>query len=123
MTTIQVLAQTQVIRATPVAQTIIVNPLTGVAIVVNPSTPAISVINAGPQGPVGASGSGGSAGFNHTQGSAGTVWTINHNLGFKPSVQTFNTGGLEVIGEVQHTTNNQTTVTFNTAVSGTARLI
>jgi hypothetical protein len=68
----------------------------------------------GPPGPV--------AGFDFTQSSAAVSWTINHNLGYRPSVQVFNVGGLEVLGEIQHTSNNQTIVTFNTAMAGTARL-
>jgi hypothetical protein len=97
--TISLLVQTQVIK-------------------LDPSTQAFTVTTAGPQGPPGQG-----AGLNYTQGSANTVWTINHNFGYKPSVQTFTVGGLEVLGEIQHISVNQTTITFNEAVAGTARLI
>jgi hypothetical protein len=75
----------------------------------------------GPEGPPGPPGPSG-AGFDFTQVSPVTVWTINHNLGYRPSVQVFNVGGLEVLGEIQHTSNNQTIITFNIAMAGTARL-
>jgi hypothetical protein len=93
-------------------------------IIVDPVTQAIAIISAGPPGPPGPAGPPGASGsgYNHTQGSAATTWTINHNLGFKPSVQTFTVGGLEIIGEVQHTSDNQVLVTFNIALAGIARL-
>jgi hypothetical protein len=88
-------------------------------ILIEQGLPTVEVLSAnGPPGPPGPSGSG----YNHTQSSASTVWTINHNLGFIPTVQTVTVGGLEVMGEVQHTSANQTLVTFNTAIAGTARL-
>lgn len=58
----------------------------------------------------------------HTQSTPSTTWTINHNLGFVPSTELFSSGGEEIDGEVTHTSNNQTVVTFVTAVSGLARL-
>ena len=118
MSNIDVLSQTQVINVTLPGQTIVVNPVTSVPLVVDQAAPSISIVNAGPQGPPGQG-----AGFNFTQSSALTSWTINHNLGYKPSVQVFTVGGLEMLAEVQHTSINQTVVTFNSAVSGTARLI
>lgn len=93
-------------------------------IVVNPADETVSVILGGPQGPPGPSGSGGGTeGFDFTQSVVSTTWTINHNLGHKPSVQTFTVGGLLVIGGVQHISNNQVVVTFNTPIAGTARLV
>jgi hypothetical protein len=117
MSDIQVISQTQVIDVGTITQSISVNPLTQAAIVVSSPTSAISIVNAGPVGPAGAG-----TGYNFSQLSDLSTWTINHNLGYKPSVQTFTVGGLEVLGEVQHISSNQVTVTFNTAISGTARL-
>lgn len=67
-------------------------------------------------------GGGGSAGFDFTQASPAAVWTINHNLGFRPAVELASAGGLLIFGQVQHTSVNQVVVTFNTAQAGTARL-
>lgn len=57
----------------------------------------------------------------HTQASAATTWVINHNLGFNPSIEIRNAGGVVVAGRVTHTTLNQTQVQFNVAITGTAR--
>lgn len=58
--------------------------------------------------------------FNQTGASA--TWTINHNLGFKPSVSVFNTGSQQVGAEVVHTSVNQVLIYFNTPTAGFARL-
>lgn len=76
---------------------------------------------AGPQGPQGVPGLSG-AGFIHTQGSAALEWTINHNLGFRPSVELMSVGGAEIEGDVVHTSLNQTIATFLIPVAGFARL-
>jgi hypothetical protein len=118
MSTIDVISQTQVLTVSPIIQTLNVNTVTGTAVVVGSSTPSVTVTNAGPVGPPGAG-----AGYNFAQTATSAVWTINHNLGYKPSVQVFTVGGLEMLAEVQHNSINQVIVTFNTAVAGTARLI
>ena len=120
MSTVTVNSNTQLITVAPAPKVITVDPITQQVISVTAGVSTISIVNAGPQGPRGFNALGG--GYNHTQASALTVWLINHNLGYIPSVQTFNTGGLEVLGEIQHVSNNQITVTFNTIVAGTARL-
>ena len=118
MSTVDILSQTQVITVVSPTQTITVNPLTASTIVIGPTEPSVTIVNAGPVGPAGSG-----AGYNHTQSSALTTWTINHNLGYNPSVQAFTAGSLEVYGEVQHISNNQTLIYFNAAISGSARLI
>lgn len=60
--------------------------------------------------------------FVHTQGSAATSWTVNHNLGFRPAVEVFSVGGAEIDAEVLHTSLNQTVISFNAATAGSARL-
>lgn len=60
-------------------------------------------------------------GFNHVQSSAATEWIINHNLGFKPNVQAFSTGGVAMVGEIIHMSINQTRIYFNTPLAGSAR--
>lgn len=51
------------------------------------------------------------------------TWNINHNLGYKPVVQLFNSGSQMIMGTVTQISFNQTIVTFNQPVSGFARLI
>ena len=63
----------------------------------------------------------GIGGYSHVQSSPATTWIINHNLGFYPTVEARNTGGLVINGRVQHTSVNQVQITFNTPVAGTAR--
>lgn len=60
--------------------------------------------------------------YTHTQGSAATVWTVNHNLGFYPSVTVFLSSGDVVEGAIEHQDSNTLTVTFSVAISGTAYL-
>lgn len=107
MSNIEIVTQPQIIELVQETQTLVVNPSTG----------AVTVVSSGPVGPRGTG-----SGYSHTQASASDIWTINHNLGYRPSAQTFNVGGIEVLGEVQHISSNQLTVTFNTAIAGTARL-
>lgn len=57
-----------------------------------------------------------------TQSAAASQWTINHNLGFKPSVELFNSGSQEIDGDVVHTSTNQTVVYFTASLAGFARL-
>lgn len=89
------------------------------------SRQVVRVIAVGAPGPPGmpGSGSGGSAFYNHTQGTAATVWTINHGLGMKPSVAVVDSAANEVIGDVHHLNANSLTVTFGAAFSGTAHLV
>lgn len=58
----------------------------------------------------------------HTQAAPDTTWTINHNLGFIPSVELLTAGGVEFDAEVVHTSVNQTLVYLLTAMAGSARL-
>lgn len=93
-------------------------------IIVSPADGSISVINAGPPGPPGPAGPAGLSGgsYTHTQSAASSTWIILHNLGFKPSINTFNSYNEEVEGDVQHDSNNQLTITFAYQVSGFALL-
>lgn len=69
-------------------------------------------------GPAGQSG----AGYTHTQGSAATTWTVNHNLGVRPAVDISNAGGQKVNAEVLHLSLNQAVISFVIPTAGTARL-
>ena len=75
----------------------------------------VEVIHPGPQGPAGVS-------YLHTQSTPSTTWTINHNLGFRPTVELLDAGSQEIDGDVAHPSINQTIVTLNPATAGLARL-
>lgn len=81
-----------------------------------PGQPVVRVI--GVQGPPGAS----NAGLEFAFASASTSWTINHNLGVRPAVALFTVGGVEMMGQITHTSVNQAVASFNTPQSGFARI-
>lgn len=93
--------------------------------------------NTGPQGPIGPAGPKGDTGepgpqgpsgepenvsFVHEQQSFSNVWTINHNLGYRPAalVQDYSNNTIE--GSLQHQDINTLTISFNESVSGYAYL-
>jgi hypothetical protein len=76
----------------------------------------VEVIHPGPQGPAGG------VAYVHTQSTPSTTWTINHNLGFRPTVELLDAGSQEIDGEVAHPSVNQTVVTLKPATAGLARL-
>ena len=61
-----------------------------------------------------------STAYKHDQASPASVWTVNHNLGYNPAVQVFNSGGQAVFADVSHTSLNQTVITASLAFSGFA---
>lgn len=79
-----------------------------------------SVVTVGQQGPAGPPGSAG-ASYTHVQASASAAWTINHNLGFRPNVVVFSTGGLVLLADVVHASVNQAIVSFAVPLAGSAR--
>lgn len=81
----------------------------------------VAVTGLGAPGPAGPSGSVSS--YTHTQASASATWTINHNLGRRPLIQLYTTGGVEFDGQITHTSDNQAIVDLAGAVAGTARCI
>ena len=85
-------------------------------VVTVPATSTVTAITQGPQGPAGG------AAFVYTQTVPATTWTINHNLGYRPSVELIDSGSQEIDGEVAHPSVNQTVVTLNPATAGLARL-
>lgn len=65
---------------------------------------------------------GGGDTYHHSQGSADTTWTINHNLGRNPVVSVLDSAGSQIEVTVNHTSINQVVLTLSYAVSGTADL-
>jgi hypothetical protein len=88
-------------------------------VVTVPVTSTVTATTVGPQGPKGDTGTA----FEYVQAAPATTWTINHNLGFRPSVELLDAGSQEIDGDVAHPTVNQTVVTLNPASAGLARLI
>lgn len=73
----------------------------------------------GEQGPPGPSGSAAAA-YTHDQAVPADVWTVTHNLGFHPSVTTFDSAGSEQIGSIQHIDVNSLTVSYTVPLGGKA---
>ena len=58
--------------------------------------------------------------YEHDQGTPALVWTVNHNLGKKPSASAVDSAGTVVFGQIQYINDNTITITFNAAFSGYA---
>jgi len=71
----------------------------------------------------GGGGGSGNTAYVHQQATAATTWTINHGLGYRPSVELLDSGSQEIDGDVSHPSVYQTVVTLNPATAGLARLI
>lgn len=81
--------------------------------------PGIVVVELGSSGPSGPS----AQGHVHEQMTPAAVWTITHNLGFRPGgVLVVEYGGANVEGEVDHASDNALTITFQWPVAGRAYL-
>jgi len=65
---------------------------------------------------------GNKSGYTHTQHSAQTVWEIDHYMGTYPSVVVVDSVGEQVMGDIIFNTINRITITFSSAISGTAVL-
>lgn len=103
------------VNVTTVSNTITVTDSGSNTVVAVPVTSTVTATTAGPQGPAG-------AGYLHQQTSSSTTWTINHNLGFRPAVELFDSGSQEIEGDVAHPSINQAIITVNPATTGSARL-
>lgn len=55
--------------------------------------------------------------------SASTVWSIEHNLGFYPTVTVMDSGGNEIVPDIHNISINKVEVRFAYAMGGTAYLI
>lgn len=60
--------------------------------------------------------------YTHEQGAGSTVWTIEHGLGFYPSVSVVDYGNNLVYGEIKYIDKNNLTVEFTVKTSGYAYL-
>ena len=105
------------VNVSSVTNTVTVTENGSSTVVTVPQTSTVTAVTVGPQGPSGA------AAYEFVQASPATTWTINHNLGYRPSVEILDAGSQEIDGEVAHPSVNQTVVTLNPASAGLARLI
>lgn len=104
------------VNVSTVTNTVTVTENSSSTVVSVPLTSTVTAITVGPQGPAG------SGAYVHTQTTVSSTWTINHNMGFYPSVELLDTGSQEIDGEISHPSVNQTVVTLNPASAGFARL-
>lgn len=103
--------------ANPVVDTSEPDPV--VVVVEEDGNVNVTVSGEGPQGP---SGPGASDHLTWNQNVASALWVIPHGLGKFPSVTVFDSANTQVEGDVQHISNNELTITFGAAFSGTAYL-
>jgi hypothetical protein len=83
----------------------------------------------GPQGPQGIAGQDGTTvldlakvSFTYEQQSSSTIWTITHNLGYRPAVFITDYTKNTLEGDISHTNNNALVITFTDSVVGYAYL-
>lgn len=106
------------VNISSVTNTVTVTENGSSTVVTVPVTSTVSTITAGPQGPQGPVG----AGYDFLQSSSSTTWTINHNLGYKPSVDVYDSGSQQIQAEVSHPSTNQTVILLTSSTTGFARL-
>lgn len=61
--------------------------------------------------------------YQHVQSSPSLAWTLNHNLGYYPTIDIFTPGGKQVVVEVVHVSVNQAQVLFKLPATGSARAL
>lgn len=71
----------------------------------------------GPEGPQGVQ-----ASYLHVQTVSSASWTVSHNLGYRPVVEVYDTGGVEVICDVIHLSTNVLVVRSAAPFTGHVRL-
>jgi len=78
----------------------------------------------GDTGPAGANGTNGINGGNFTfeQQTSSALWSVTHNLGYRPAVTVQDYGKINLEGDLNHINANTLTITFSEAVSGYAYL-
>lgn len=88
-----------------------------------PAGPTGSTGPAGPTGPAGSPGTGtGDLNYVFIQMSALATWHIVHNLGKFPDVVVIDSGGTNVIGEIDYIDTNTVDLVFSAPFGGTAYL-
>lgn len=124
-----------IILVEPANEVVVVQEISSETVIISEEPTEAIVVQEGQKGAAGSIGAVGATGATGPQGVAGTpsfqfnqaspalVWTINHNLGFKPVVSTYSVGGAEFTSQVVHVSNNQVQVLLTSALAGFSRLI
>lgn len=60
--------------------------------------------------------------YRHVQNTAATIWTINHGLGKRPSVDVTDSANTKMYAKIEWPDENTVVLTFSMPVSGTAHL-
>lgn len=107
-----------VIEADPIVVNVIDGPDTITSTIIEE---VIQVSIDGIMGPIGPRGLPG-ASYRHVQSSPSALWTVAHDLGYRPAVTVEDSGGTVVIGDVVHVDANHLTITFGAAFGGYANL-
>lgn len=87
--------------------------------IVEQAGPTLEIVTAGVQGPPGPPGAS-ADGYTHTQSAASDTWTVNHNLGRDTDVELTTLGGVRMLADIQHTSQNQVVVYFASPATGIA---
>lgn len=61
-------------------------------------------------------------GFDYTQTNISGIWTIVHNLGYRPAAQAFSPGGMKIDTKITHLSLNTIQLELNPPSAGYARL-
>jgi hypothetical protein len=109
---------TSVVVTTAAASVVVTEGGSSTVVTAPRVTQSVAVITEGPQGPKGDAG----AGYIYTQQSPASTWTINHLLGFKPSVDIYDSGSQQIAADVSHPSLNQSVILFTAPTAGFARL-
>lgn len=86
-------------------------------IIVEPVVNQVTVTSPGPQG------NPAEIFYTHNQPTASNVWTINHNLGGKPTAVVFDSANTQCEGTFSYPSNNQMIITFTGSFTGVAYVI
>jgi hypothetical protein len=109
---------TSVVVTTAAASVVVTEGGSSTVVTAPCATQSVTVITEGPQGPKGDAG----VGYIYTQQSPASTWTINHLLGFKPSVDIYDSGSQQISADVSHPSLNQSVILFTASTAGFARL-
>lgn len=86
---------------------------------INVSSTSGSSTNVTVSGVAAASGSG-DKNYEHDQSSASATWVVDHNLAKRASVSVVDSAGTLILCEVEYNSDNQITLTFDSATAGKA---
>lgn len=101
----------------------VVVEISGTDTTVNVSVVEAAVQVSGVPGPKGQDGAPGGILYIHTQSVAAAEWVVQHDLGAWPIIETFDTAGNRIVGQILNINLNQARAYFNIPVAGSARCL